>query len=122
MDNEFSRLVEQYMLMDKKTLAQLLALKELANRQDVPVIPTYPTVPSIPWPYPVWPNTPGDYPWWPQIWYTTKTTDGGDYQNWTPNKCELNRQDVVENTKSSPDINVSNGFCGGCNYGDRNIS
>lgn len=119
MDNEFNRLVEQYMLMDKMTLAQLLAFKELANRQDIPVIPTYPTVPSIPWPYPVWPNTPCDWPWWPRIWYTN-TSNGKEYENFS--QAELNRQDVVENTKSSPDINVSNGFCGGYNYGGRNIS
>ncbi len=121
MDNEFSRLVEQYMLMDKKTLAQLLALKELENRQDIPVIPTYPTVPSIPWPCPNpwWPNTPGDGPWWPRIWYTN-TSNGKEYENFS--QAGLNRQDVVENTKSNPDINVSNGFCGGYNYGGRNIS
>ena len=103
--NEFSRLVEQYMLLDKKTLAELLALKELAGRLDVPVVPSYPPTPvPIPSnPYPWWPNVPGDYPpytpWWPQVWYTTKTTDGKEYENWTPSsQCELNRKDVVEDT------------------------
>ena len=99
--NEFNRLVEQYMLMDKKTLAELLALKELAGRLDVPVVPNYPPAPQ---PIPVNPYYPwypgiGDYPWWPQVWYTTKTTDGKEYENWTPSsQCELNRHDVVEST------------------------
>lgn len=96
MDNEFNRLVEQYMLMDKMTLAQLLAFKELANRQDIPVIPTYPTYPSIPTPSYPWP---WNVPWWPQIWYTT-TSNGKEYENFTPQKCELNRQDVIEDTKT----------------------
>ena len=96
MDNEFNKLVEQFMLMDKMTLAQLLAFKELANRQDVPVIPTYPAVPSIPWPCPNpwWPNTPGDGPWWPQFWYTN-TSNGKEYENYT-----FKRDDVVEDTNT----------------------
>ena len=102
--NEFNRLVEQYMLMDKKTLAELLALKELAGRLDVPVVPNYPPAPQ---PIPVNPYYPwypgiGDYPWWPQVWYTTKTTDGHEYENYTPNtQCELNRHDVIHQTLSS---------------------
>jgi len=101
--NEFNSLVEQYMLLDKKTLAELLALKELAGRLDVPVVPNYPQYPQYP-PYPNWPwyPGPGDYPWWPQVWYTTKTTDGKEYENWTPSsQCELNRHDVIRETSSN---------------------
>ena len=98
--NEFNKLVEQYMLLDKKTLAELLAMKELAGRLEVPVVPTYPPQPPQPInPYPWWPGI-GDYPWWPQVWYTTKTTNGKEYEDFTPpiTKCELNRSDVVEGT------------------------
>ena len=117
MVEDFNKLVEQYMMMDKKTLAELLAMKELAGRLDVPVIPQYPQTPSIPVnPYPWWPwypSTPGDGPWWPQVWYTSKTTDGSEYKNWTPRKtndvyegnaqykCELNRHDVINDTKTN---------------------
>ena len=100
MCEDFNKLVEQYMMLDKKTLAELLALKELAGRLDVPVVPTYPTPPPAYPSYPWYPGI-GDYPWWPQIWYTTKTTDGSEYQNWTPQTtCKLNRDDVVEDTTS----------------------
>ena len=101
--NEFNRLVEQYMLLDKKTLAELLAMKELAGRLDIPVVPSYPNTPMPPYhPYnPWWPGI-GDYPWWPQVWYTTKTTDGKEYENFTPSsQCELNRGDVVEGTTTN---------------------
>ena len=106
MVEDFNKLVEQYMLFDKKTLAELLAMKELAGRLDVPVIPSYPQTPQMPHypPYPWWPGI-GDYPWWPQVWYTT-TSNGKEYENWTPHKkegefkCELNRHDVVEKTRS----------------------
>lgn len=117
MNEDFNKLVEQFMLMDKKTLAELLALKELANRQDTPVTPSYPWPFNWPWPWPWHPGI-GDTPWWPQIWYTS-TSNGKEYENFS--QAELNRQDVVENTKSNPDINVNNGFCGGYNYGGRNI-
>ena len=102
MIEDFNTLVEQYMLLDKKTLAELLALKELAGRVDTPVVPTYPR-PVYP-PYPWWPGI-GDYPWWPQVWYTT-TSNGKEYEQWnSPQRegefrCELNRHDVVENTRS----------------------
>lgn len=121
MNEDFNKMVEQFMLLDKKTLAELLALKEMAGRIDVPVVPSYPQYPpppTNPCPYPWWPGI-GDYPWWPQVWYTT-TSNGKEYENFS--QAELNRQDVVENTKSNPDINVSKGFCGGYNYGGRNIS
>lgn len=111
--NDFNSLVEQYMLLDKKTLAELLALKELAGRLDVPVVPNYPQYPpppTNPYPYPWYPGI-GDYPWWPQVWYTT-TTNGKEYENWTPRmyandscagnpqcRCDC-RHDVVEDTNT----------------------
>ena len=111
MCEDFNKLVEQYMMFDKKTLAELLAMKELAGRLDIPVVPSYPPAPQPMYPpYPWYPGI-GDYPWWPQIWYTTvNTSDGREYKNWTPrNENEfssgnaqygggLNRQDVVEQT------------------------
>ena len=103
MDNEFARLVEQYMLMDKKTLAELLALKEMTNRQDTPVIPSYPTTPSRPWPWPWYPETPWN-PWWPQVWYTT-TSNGKEYENFSTRKAELNRRDVVEPSNTDDFLN-----------------
>lgn len=109
MNEDFNKLVEQYMMFDKKTLAELLAMKELANRMDIPTIPSYPSVPYPSNPYPNWPwyPGPGDYPWWPQVWYTTKTSDGKEYENWNPPKregefkCELNRHDVIRETDSN---------------------
>ena len=93
---EFSKLVEQDMLFDKKTLAELLALKELSGRLDVPVVPQYPPSPSVPWPYPypVWPND-IPYPWWPQVWYTT-TSNGEELKN-----CSFKRDDVVRDTNTN---------------------
>lgn len=117
MCEDFNKLVEQYMMFDKKTLAELLAMKELAGRLDVPVVPSYPPTPQPMYPpYPWYPGI-GDYPWWPQIWYTTKTTDGKEYQNWTPRNVSefsrdnaqygggLNREDVVEQTTTDSLIN-----------------
>ena len=110
--NEFNTLVEQYMLLDKKTLAELLAMKELAGRLDVPVVPSYPPTPQPMYPpYPWYPGI-GDYPpYWPQVWYTTKTTDGKEYQGWTPRnenefseknaQCQFNRHDVVIDTDTA---------------------
>lgn len=42
---DFNSLVEKYMLLDKKTLAELLALKEF---QEQPQYPTYPIYPYLP--------------------------------------------------------------------------
>ena len=61
-----------------------LTQKELAERIDVPVAPSYPQYPTpptspYPYPYPWWPGI-GDYPWWPQVWYTT-TSNGKEYEN-----------------------------------------
>lgn len=55
----FNSLVEKYMLLDKKTLAELLALKELQGQQEINYVPYIP--PSIPTPYPF------PYPWSPYI-------------------------------------------------------
>jgi len=118
MCEDFNKLVEQYMMFDKKTLAELLAMKELAGRLDVPVVPSYPPTPQPMYPpYPWYPGI-GDYPpYWPQVWYTTKTTDGREYKNWTPrNENEfndgnaqycggLNREDVVGQTATDSLIN-----------------
>lgn len=52
--NEFDNLVEKYMMCDKKTLAELLAMKELFEKLQVPQMPQYPSYPSIPtnpWPW-----------------------------------------------------------------------
>ena len=48
---DFNLLVEKYMLLDKKTLAELLALKELQGQQSIPYqpyAPQYPTYPTYP--------------------------------------------------------------------------
>ena len=108
MCEDFNKLVEQYMMFDKKTLAELLAMKELAGRLDVPVVPTYPPTPQpIYPPYPWYPGI-GDFPpYWPQVWYTTKTTNGGEYENFTPmSKCDC-RHDVVEDTISYGDVRAA---------------
>lgn len=54
---DFNSLVEKYMLLDKKTLAELLALKEWQEQAQ----PQYPTYPSYPI-YPTYPNIPQG-PW-----------------------------------------------------------
>jgi hypothetical protein len=40
--NEFNELVKKYMEFDKETLAQLLALKELSKKEEIPYIPYEP--------------------------------------------------------------------------------
>ena len=45
---DFNSLVEKYMLLDKKTLAELLALKEFQEQPQYPTYPTYPTYPYVP--------------------------------------------------------------------------
>lgn len=52
---DFNSLVEKYMLLDKKTLAELLALKEW-QEQAQPQYPSYPT-------YPTYPYVPPQTPW-----------------------------------------------------------
>lgn len=85
MDNEFSKLFEQYMLLDKKTLAELLALKELKERNGEnqpqpyvlpPYVPSYP-YPSYPYPW----DVPQPTAWPPQVWYTTSATNGKEYEH-----------------------------------------
>ena len=46
---DFNSLVEKYMLLDKKTLAELLALKEW-QEQAQPQFPSYPSYPTYPAP------------------------------------------------------------------------
>ena len=45
--NDFNSLVEKYMLLDKKTLAELLALKEFQEKSQYPTYPYVP--PQVPW-------------------------------------------------------------------------
>ena len=45
---DFNSLVEKYMLLDKKTLAELLALKEFQKDNTYPAYPSYPTYPYVP--------------------------------------------------------------------------
>ena len=45
---DFNSLVEKYMLLDKKTLAELLALKEFQKDNTYSAYPAYPTYPYIP--------------------------------------------------------------------------
>lgn len=96
MNEDFNKKVEQYMLFDKKTLAELLAMKEMCDKVDMPVIPSYPPMPITPYPWP-WYPTPGDTPWWPQVWYTT-TSNGKEYENFSSNKAGLNRNDTIQDT------------------------
>ena len=42
--NDFNSLVEKYMLLDKKTLAELLALKEFQEQSQYPTCSQYPWV------------------------------------------------------------------------------
>ena len=68
---DFNTLVERYMQCDKRTLAELLALKELCwypRIQDPPQSPQPYVFPTQPWPQQPW--TIGDGPW---ITYTTST-------------------------------------------------
>ena len=54
-NQEFTQAFEKYMLLDKKTLAELLALKEIEeknNYNDCPLSPNpYPYFPYEPYPY-----------------------------------------------------------------------
>lgn len=86
---DFNSLVEKYMLLDKKTLAELLALKEFQEQPQYPTYPTYPYVPPQgPWvtycekctnPFHDCINCPHHTTGWPvevttNIKYTTNTT------------------------------------------------
>lgn len=61
---DFNSLVEKYMLLDKKTLAELLALKEFQEQAH----PQYPTYPA----YPTYPYVPQQVPW---VTYCEKCTN-----------------------------------------------
>ena len=63
--NDFNSLVEKYMLLDKKTLAELLALKEFQEQPQYPTCPQYPT-------YPTYPYVPPQGPW---VTYCTHCTN-----------------------------------------------
>ena len=44
---DFDSLVEKYMLLDKRTLAELLALKDFTTQETQPQYPNYPTYPLV---------------------------------------------------------------------------
>lgn len=81
---DFDTLVEEYLKLSHRTLAELLALEQLRKQQQTPepyVLPTqpwpYPQTPQPNSPYvPPYPNTPGDAPWPPYPWITYYTTCG----------------------------------------------
>lgn len=64
---EFSTLFEEYMMMDKKTLAQLLAMRDYREQQDneqqlYPYYPYNPLQPFVPsYPQPIGPYYGGDW-------------------------------------------------------------
>lgn len=67
----YEELVERYMKCDKKTLAEMLALRDLPYVPKAPINEPYQ---PQPWHFP--PYIPNDYwPYWPQVWCTTKTID-----------------------------------------------
>lgn len=72
---DFEKRVNEYMQCDKKTLAELLALRDLNNITPIeepktPLrdiqFPPYQPIPNYPW------NPNG--PFGPLVWYTTQTT------------------------------------------------
>ena len=60
---DFEKRVNEYMQCDKKTLAELLALRDLQ-------FPPYQPTPSTPYVG----DPPTNYPWGPLVWYATQTT------------------------------------------------
>lgn len=82
---DFEKRVNEYMQCDKKTLAELLALRDLNNITPIeepktPLrdlqFPPYQPIPSTPYvgdPSPNYPWNPNG-PWAPYVWYTTQTT------------------------------------------------
>ena len=90
---EFSKLVEELMLLDKKTLAELVALRVYRERNGLSCPPAYPQAP-IQEPYspyvPTWPPTPiptsPTYPW---------TTGPIDVPNWPVITCYSNTTTTV---------------------------
>ena len=70
MNSDFEKLFEEYMLLDKKTLAELLALRELRERNGFNTPQPYVLPPYVPqWPENPYPSNP--YPTWPWVWYST---------------------------------------------------
>lgn len=66
---KFDELVEEYMMLDKKTLAEMLALIKFRDEKNdneqfpqiqpnpfplTPIVPYYPQVPQYPYPYITW--------------------------------------------------------------------
>ena len=64
---DFEKRVNEYMQCDKKTLAELLALRDLQ-------FPPYQPIPNTPYvgDPPIYPWNPNGQ-WWPIIWYETNT-------------------------------------------------
>lgn len=91
---DFDTLVEEYLKLSHRTLAELLALEQLKKQQQTPepyILPTQP------WPYPqpsspyvpLFPNTPGDVPYQPYPpypWITYYTTCGEKHPDTVVNK------------------------------------
>lgn len=80
--NKLDELIEKYMQFDKKTLAELLAVKELKEKID-DLIPEQVTQPGI---MPINPNKTNPYPYTPRIPdygfpYTTPTYPN-DWGTW----------------------------------------
>ena len=76
---DFEKRVNEYMQCDKKTLAELLALRDLNNITPIeepkaPLrdlqFPPYQPIPNTPYVG----DPPTNYPWGPLVWYATQTT------------------------------------------------
>ena len=76
---DFEKRVNEYMQCDKKTLAELLALRDLNNitpieEPNTPLrdlqFPPYQPIPNTPYVG----DPPTNYPWGPLVWYVTQTT------------------------------------------------
>ena len=102
---DFNSLVEKYMQLDKKTLAELLALKEW-QEQAQPQFPSHPTYPSYPT-YPTYPSIPTNP--WPWVTWCERCTNpfhdciGCPYHNSTgfPREVQAN---IKYTTNTTADI------------------
>lgn len=77
--NEFDKLVEELMKCDKKTLAEMLALAQIREKNRI----TEPT-PFIPWqcpPYNPIESIPEYPPFIPTMWCSTNTNEINDFMN-----------------------------------------
>ena len=74
--NDFKTAVDNYMKCSKRTLAELLALKDLADKALTPRFPIYPT-------YPIYPQQPiyPEYPWWTYQTISDLATNDSKYYN-----------------------------------------